>query len=62
LVIRLQAFADYVLCPLLGFTDSWDRFEWQARSSGYSHGLFWIPTAPPLDRNTDGSRAEFAQY
>jgi ATP-dependent DNA helicase PIF1 len=60
LVIRLQAFTDHVLRPLLGFTDSWDRFEWQARGSGHSHGLFWIPTAPPLDQDTDQLRAEFA--
>ena len=62
LVIRLQAFTDHVLRPFLGFADSWDRFEWQARGSGHSHGLFWIPTAPPLDQDTDESRAEFAQY
>jgi ATP-dependent DNA helicase PIF1 len=62
LVIRLQAFTEHILRPFLGFTDSWDRFEWQARGSGHSHGLFWIPTAPPLDRDTDESRAEFAQY
>ena len=60
LVIRLQAFTEHVLRPFLGFTDSWDRFEWQARGSGHSHGLFWIPTAPPLDWDTDESRAEFA--
>src|SRR5271168_3662376 len=62
LVIRLQAFTEHVLRPSLGFTDSWDRFEWQARGSGHSHGLFWIPGAPPLDQDTDESRAEFAQY
>lgn len=62
LVIRLRAFTERVLRPLLGFTDSWDRFEWQARGSGHSHGLFWIPTAPSLDQETDESRAKFAQY
>ena len=62
LVIRLRAFTEHVLRPLLGFTDSWDRFEWQARGSGHSHALFWIPAAPPLDQETDESRAEFAQY
>ncbi|EXU94545.1 PIF1-like helicase, partial [Metarhizium robertsii] len=56
------AFTEHVLRPLLGFTDSWDRFEWQARGSGHSHGLFWIPAAPPLDQETDESRAKFAQY
>jgi ATP-dependent DNA helicase PIF1 len=62
LVIRLRTFTEHVLRPLLGFTDSCDRFEWQARGSGHSHGLFWIPTAPSLDQETDESRAEFAQY
>ena len=62
LVIRLQAFTEHVLRPFLGFMDSWDRFEWQARGSGHSHCLFWIPTAPPLDQDTDESRAFFAQY
>jgi hypothetical protein len=62
LVIRLQAFTVHVLRPLLGFTDSWDCFEWQACSSGHSYALFWIPAAPPLDQETDESRARFAQY
>ena len=62
LTIRLRAFTDHVLRPLLGFTDSWDRFEWQARGTGHSHGLFWIPTAPLLDQDTDESRAALAQY
>jgi hypothetical protein len=62
LVLRLRAFTEHVLRPLLGFTDSWDRFEWQARGSGHSHGLFWIPAAPPLDQETEESRARFAQY
>jgi ATP-dependent DNA helicase PIF1 len=62
LVLRLRAFTEHVLRPLLGFTDSWDRFKWQARGSGHSHGLFWIPAAPPLDQETEESRARFAQY
>ena len=62
LVIRLRAFIEHVLRPLLGFADSWDRFEWQARGSGHSHGLFWIPTAPSLDQQTAESRAKFARY
>jgi hypothetical protein len=62
LVIRFQAFADHVLRPFLRFTDHWYRFEWQARGSGHHHCLFWIPTAPPLDHDTDESRAAFAQY
>ena len=62
LVLRLRAFTEHVLRPLLGFTDSWDRFEWQARGSGHSHALFWIPTAPPLDQETEEARIKFAQY
>jgi ATP-dependent DNA helicase PIF1 len=61
-VLRLRAFAEHVLRPVLGFTDSWDRFEWQARGSGHSHGLFWIPGAPPLNQETEESRARFAKY
>jgi ATP-dependent DNA helicase PIF1 len=30
LAIRFHAFMDHVLRPLLGFTDYWYRFEWQA--------------------------------
>ena len=29
------------------------RFEWQARGLATSTALFWIPTAPPLDQETD---------
>jgi hypothetical protein len=62
LLIRFQAFTDHVLKPLLGFVDYWYRFEWQARGSGHLHCLFWIPSAPPLDCDTDAARAPFAQY
>ena len=62
LVICLQAFTDYVLRPFLGFTDSWDWLEWQACGSGHSYSLFWIPTAPLLDQDTDELQAEFARY
>jgi ATP-dependent DNA helicase PIF1 len=62
LVLRLRAFTEHVLRPLLSFADSWDRFEWQARGSGHSHALFWIPTAPPLDQETEEARIKFAQY
>lgn len=62
LQIRLRAFLDKVLQPHLGFTDYWDRFEWQARGSGHLHCLFWIPTAPALDEDTDNARATFARY
>jgi ATP-dependent DNA helicase PIF1 len=58
--IRLRAFTEHVLRLLLGFTDSWSRFEWQARGTGHSHGLYWIPMAPSLNQDTDESRAVFA--
>jgi hypothetical protein len=62
LQIRFQAFVRTVLQPLLGFTDSWDRFEWQARGSGHLHCLFWIPSAPSLDQDSSIARATFARY
>lgn len=62
LALRLRAFTKHVLHPLLGFADSWDRFEWQARGTGHLHTLFWIPTAPALDQETDAARAAFARY
>ena len=60
LAIRFQAFMDHVLLPLLGFTDYWYRFEWQARGSGHLYCLFWIPGASPLDQHTDDLLAAFA--
>jgi len=62
LSIRLKAFTEHVLRPHFGFADSWARFEWQARGSGHLHALFWIPTAPLLDQDTDAFRAAFAQF
>ena len=60
--IRLRTFTKYVVQPFLGFTDSWDRKEWQNRGTGHSHGLYWIPSAPALVLNTDELRAIFARY
>jgi hypothetical protein len=62
LVIRLRTFTDHVLRPYLKFTDYWERLEWQARGTGHCHALFWIPTAPALDQETEESRAEFGRY
>jgi ATP-dependent DNA helicase PIF1 len=61
-VIRLRAFTEHVLRLYLKFTDYWERLEWQARGTGHCHALFWIPTAPALDQETEESRAEFARY
>jgi hypothetical protein len=62
LLIHLRAFIDHVLCLLLGFTDSWDCFEWQAHGSGYLYALFWIPTALALRVKTEEARTQFAHY
>ena len=53
---------DYVLAPLLKYEDHWDRDEWQARGTEHDHGLYWIPDAPPMDQETEGSRGDFADY
>ena len=62
LQIRFRTFVQTVLRPLLQFTDHWDRFEWQARGSGHLHCLFWIPSAPSLDQESDTAREIFAKY
>ena len=55
-------FTEHVLRPYLKFADYWEPLEWQARGTGHCHALFWIPTAPALDQDTEGSRAEFARF
>src|SRR6267154_6179425 len=60
--IRFRLFKEHVLRPFFGYTDEWSRYEWQARSSGHLHCLFWIPSAHPLDVTTAEARAQFAQY
>jgi ATP-dependent DNA helicase PIF1 len=62
LMIRLRMFTEHVLRLYLKFEDYWERLEWQARGTGHIHALFWIPTAPALDQETEESRAEFARY
>lgn len=62
LQIRFRMFVRTVLRPLLRFTDHWDRFEWQARGSGHLHCLFWIPSAPSLDQDSDTAREAFARF
>jgi hypothetical protein len=53
---------DYVLALLLKYEDYWDRDEWQARGTEHDHGLYWIPDAPPMDQETEGSHGDFADY
>jgi hypothetical protein len=62
LVLRLRAFKKHVLRPFLGYSDSWERLEWQARGTGHDHGLYWCLEAPPLGLGSEDSRHEFAQY
>jgi ATP-dependent DNA helicase PIF1 len=64
LTLRLQAFLKFVLKPYLGYTDHWNRYEWQARGSGHSHGLYWVPDAPSLltGTSTESQRAAFTAY
>jgi ATP-dependent DNA helicase PIF1 len=61
LLLRFKSFVKHVLQPYLQFTDSWYRFEWQARGSGHLHCLFWITTRPPLLQDSPERRAVFAQ-
>lgn len=60
--IRFRAFLQHVIRPYLGFTDHWFRYEWQSRGSGHLHCLFWIPSAPPLDKLTGPDAVRFAEY
>lgn len=50
---RFTAFRDYVLKPKFNITDSWDRYEWQARGSPHSHGLYWANGAPIPDMDSE---------
>jgi ATP-dependent DNA helicase PIF1 len=60
--IRFRAFLKHVVCPYLGVTDHWFRYEWQHRGSGHVHCLFWTESAPALDPSTVEGRATFAAY
>ena len=62
LVRRFQHFQTAVLKPLFGYTDSWFRFEWQARGSGHMHGLIWLDDAPAMNISTEEKRLTFAEY
>ena len=53
---------EYVVAPLLKYEDHWDRDEWQDRGTEHNHGLLWIPDAPPMIQDTEGSRGDFASY
>ncbi len=60
--IRLQAFMRLVVKPLLGYTDYWHRYEWQARGSGHIHCLLWVIRSPKMDQSTSDLRDIFASF
>ena len=47
---RFKYFKEEVLVKKFNVVDFWDRFEWQARGSTHSHGLYYIKDAPDPDR------------
>jgi ATP-dependent DNA helicase PIF1 len=50
---RLEVWLQEVLGPKFNIIDFWYRFEWQARGSTHSHGLFWMDGAPNATDLTD---------
>jgi ATP-dependent DNA helicase PIF1 len=46
---RLQIFYEEVLRVKFNIVDFWHRYEWQARGSTHSHGLYWVDGAPTVD-------------
>ncbi|KAF5578398.1 ATP-dependent DNA helicase PIF1 [Fusarium pseudoanthophilum] len=46
---RFTSFLENVIKPKFNVTESWFRYEWQARGSTHAHGLFWVKNAPTLD-------------
>ncbi|KAF5711868.1 ATP-dependent DNA helicase PIF1 [Fusarium mundagurra] len=49
--MRFTSFLKHVIKPKFNVTESWFRYEWQARGSTHSHGLFWIKDAPTLNQD-----------
>jgi len=61
---RFALFKKHVLIPKFNVVDSWDRFEWQARGSAHSHGLYWCKGTPNNEMLTitPQEREQFAKY
>jgi ATP-dependent DNA helicase PIF1 len=64
---RIELFKKHVLFPKYKVVDFWDRFEWQARGSTHSHGLYYCADtpSPDVELSSDSSEltvARFAQY
>jgi hypothetical protein len=51
--LRLEVFFQVVLFPKFNIVDHWHRYEWQARGSSHSHGLYWIDGIPDPGKLTD---------
>jgi ATP-dependent DNA helicase PIF1 len=43
---RFKSFMEMVMKPKFGIVDYWYRYEWQARGSPHTHGLFWMAGSP----------------
>jgi ATP-dependent DNA helicase PIF1 len=64
---RIELFKKHVLFPKYKIINSWDRFEWQARGSTHSHGLYYCADTPNPDielasNSSTFTVAWFAQY
>jgi hypothetical protein len=61
---RFQLFKRYVLKPKFNVVDSWDRFEYQARGSAHSHGLYWCEGVPAneIEKLSQEQRDHFANF
>lgn len=60
--IRFKLYLDIVAKEFFGITDSWYRYEWQARGTGHIHCIIWIESAPKMAPKTVDERDEFAKY
>jgi hypothetical protein len=61
---RFQLFKRHILTPKFNVVDSWDRFEYQARGSAHSHGLYWCDGAPEaeIENLSQEKRDHFAKF
>ena len=57
---RFDLFKKHVITPKFNVIDSWDRYEWQARGSTHSHGLYYCRGVPDPDRELGHDRTAFS--
>lgn len=50
---RYTSFLDQVVCPKFNITDYRYRYEWQARGSTYTYGLFYVDGLLPAELTID---------